>query len=336
MSLFFDYDLPDRLIAQHPAERRDASRLLVVNRDAATIEHRRFADLPTYLQPGDCLVLNDTRVLPARLIGQREKTGGKWEGLFLRAVDSTWELLGRTRGYPEIGERFRTDSGLSLTLVDRTSERHWLMRPDSTLAATQLLQEHGRIPLPPYIRKGRAKPDDHERYQTVYAEASGSVAAPTAGLHFTPELLGHIRDRGITVNRVTLHVGIGTFAPIKADDPTQHTIHAEWCDVPSITIDAIESTKRRNGRVIAVGTTTVRSLETANRNPFQGESRLFIHPPYSFNTIDGMVTNFHLPRTTLLLMVQALTGSKLLRQAYTEAIDRDYRFYSYGDAMLIV
>jgi S-adenosylmethionine:tRNA ribosyltransferase-isomerase len=281
-------------------------------------------------------------VIPARLIGRREQTGGKWEGLFLREQpDGAWELLAQTRGYPREGEAFVAEpGGLRLTLTGRTDERHWLMRPDRPGTAADLLAAHGHVPLPPYVRKGRETDADRHRYQTVYAARAGSVAAPTAGLHFTPELLADLAAAGVESARVTLHVGLGTFAPVTADDPTRHAIHAEWCEVPAETVGAIGATKQRGGRVIAVGTTTTRTLESAARpdglRPYRGETGLFIHPPFDFRVIDGLVTNFHLPRTTLLLLAQAFAGTDLLRRAYAEAVADGYRFYSYGDAMLIL
>ena len=341
MELFLDYDLPERLIAQEPAARRDEARLLVVRRKTGELEHDIFRDLPDLLAPGDLVVLNDTRVLPARLLGRRLKTGGRWEGLFLREhADGAWELMTRTRGHPTSGETFVTDSGLTLTLAGRTSDHHWLMRTDPAGSPIELLAVHGQVPLPPYIRRGRGGEADRERYQTVYAETAGSVAAPTAGLHFTPELLAHLTAAGVRLARVTLHVGLGTFAPIKADDPTRHVMHAEWCEVGPETVEAIREAKARLGRVIAVGTTTVRTLESAARpdglRPFRGETDLFIYPPFEFQVVDALVTNFHLPRTSLLLLVQALAGPDLLRKAYAEAVAREYRFYSYGDAMVIL
>jgi S-adenosylmethionine:tRNA ribosyltransferase-isomerase len=340
-SLFFDYELPERLIAQHPAERRDGARLLVVRRNSGTLEHAHIRDLPQLLNTGDRLVLNDTKVLPARLVGRRETTDGKWEGLYLRTLDSgEWELMAKTRGYPKPGEWIVTDSGLTLVLVGRTADKHWLMRPEADGTAIELLNRFGQIPLPPYIRKGRADAPDTERYQTVYAAVPGSVAAPTAGLHFTPELLASLAAKGVSRSRVTLHVGFGTFAPIQAADPTRHEIHSEWCEVSAETVTDIAATKSAGGKVIAIGTTTARTLESASAtgqlNVFSGETKLFIHPPYSFRVLDGLLTNFHLPRTTLLLLVQAYAGGDLLRLAYEEAIRAEYRFYSYGDAMLIV
>jgi len=335
MTLFFDYELPDRLVAQRPAERRDESRLLVVRRSDRTLEHRTFHDLPELLAPGDLLVLNDTRVLPARLIGTRERTGGKWEGLYLgRDAEGRWELLAQTRGFVHEGESLAVDgSEQRFILRGRTDDRRWLVEPHPPGEPEAILARVGHIPLPPYIRKGRAADDDTERYQTVFAEKLGSVAAPTAGLHFTPELLKRVEDRGVVTARVTLHVGLGTFAPVKADDPTKHAIHREWCEVTDAACVAIRAC---TGRVIAVGTTATRTLETSRGEPYRGDTGLFIHPPYAFNTVDGMITNFHLPRTTLLLLVGALAGGDLLKLAYEEAIRREYRFYSYGDAMLVL
>jgi S-adenosylmethionine:tRNA ribosyltransferase-isomerase len=337
---FFDYHLPEHLIAQHPAARRDESRLLVIRRDVGALEHRSFRDLPDLLASGDLLVLNDTKVLPARLFGIREETGGRWEALFLNERDGLWEMLAHTRGHPVSGTVFVTDSGLRMTLRGRTTDHHWLMEPGEPGRPEAVLARHGHVPLPPYIRKGRDDGADAERYQTVYAERVGSVAAPTAGLHFTPELLDRLASRRIEIARVTLHVGLGTFAPIKVDDPAKHVIHREWCEVSQATIDATRAAKSRRGRVIAVGTTTTRTLESAARPdgliPFQGETDLFIRPPFEFRVVDGLVTNFHLPRTTLLLLVAAFAGDELLARAYREAIEREYRFYSYGDAMLVL
>jgi S-adenosylmethionine:tRNA ribosyltransferase-isomerase len=335
-----DYRLPEHLIAQHPAARRDESRLLVVRRDSGTLEHRTFRDLPDLLAPGDLLVLNDTKVLSARVVGRREATGGKWEGLFLAEKDGLWEMLAQTRGYPEVGTAFVTDTGLRLTLRGRTAERHWLMEPDPKGSPAELLARFGHIPLPPYIRKGSDEDADRERYQTVYAKHIGSVAAPTAGLHFTPELFDRLAARGIGAAKVTLHVGLGTFAPVKVEDPVKHAIHREWCEVTQSTVDTIGAAKARGGRVVAVGTTTTRTLESAARagalKPFAGETDLYILPPFAFRVVDAMVTNFHLPRTTLLLLVSALAGEELLRTAYAEAVAREYRFYSYGDAMVVL
>lgn len=338
---FFDYHLPDHLIAQHPAARRDAARLLVVRRATGAVEHRVFADLPELLAPGDLLVLNDTKVLPARLVGRREATGGRWEALFLREVDSLWELLAQTRGYARDGEAFAVDPGpFRLVLRGRTADRHWLMEPDPPGTPDELLARFGRVPLPPYIRKGASEAEDRERYQTVFAERAGSVAAPTAGLHFTPELLDRLTAAGVGTARVTLHVGLGTFAPVKAADPAEHAIHSEWCEVTPAAADAVNGCRARGGRVVAVGTTAARTLETAagpdGVRPFRGDTALYIRPPYHFRAVDALVTNFHLPRTTLLLLVGAFAGPHLLRHAYDEAVRHEYRFYSYGDAMLVL
>ena len=337
--LFFDYDLPPGLVAQHPPAERDGSRLLLVRRDAGTLHHHQFRDLPDLLAPNDLLVLNDTRVLPARLVGRRVDTGGRWEGLFLRETADGWELLAQTRGFARPGERFATATGLTLELVGRTPDRHWLMRPDPPGPATELLAVHGSVPLPPYIRKGTADAADQHRYQTVFADRPGSVAAPTAGLHFTPGLLDRLAAAGVRTARVTLHVGLGTFAPVTGD-PLLHRIHAEWCEVPAATVAAVREAKAAGGRVVAIGTTTTRTLEAASLGggvePFRGPSDLFIRPGHRLHAVDALVTNFHLPRTTLLLLVQALTGPALLRRAYAEAVERRYRFFSYGDAMLVL
>lgn len=337
---FFDYHLPEHLIAQEPAKERDGSRLLVVDRTSGDLQHRCFRDLPELLAPGDLVVLNDTRVLPARLIGHREKTGGKWEGLFLRqTAEGLWELLAQTRGHPEIGETIVLDPGpLKLTLRGR-HDGHWLVEPSLAGKPIELLLQSGHIPLPPYIRKGKESEADRERYQTVFARRNGSIAAPTAGLHFTAELLEQLGLRGIGTARVTLHVGLGTFEPIKAADPTLHSMHAEWGEVPTETISAIQRCRANGNRVFAIGTTTTRVLESAASDgklaTWRGETKIFIYPPYRFRAIDGLVTNFHLPRTTLLMLVSAFAGADLVRRAYEEAIQHEYRFFSYGDAMLM-
>jgi S-adenosylmethionine:tRNA ribosyltransferase-isomerase len=313
----------------------------VLDRTAGTIRHHHFHELPALLRPGDRLVLNDSKVLPARLVGRRTKTEGKWEALFLRQLATgEWELLAQTRGYPQPGERFTTDTGLTLELLGRTPERHWLMTPLSDGSQVDLLTKYGEIPLPPYIRKGRAEAEDATRYQTVYAAAAGSVAAPTAGLHFTSQLFDHLTAQGVTRSTVTLHVGLGTFLPVKGDDPSAHVMHSEWCRVPTDTVTQIMETKANGSRVIAVGTTTTRTLESAaaggQLHAFGGETALYIRPGFEFRVLDGLITNFHLPKSTLLLLVQAFSGGELLRRAYAEAVDRGYRFFSYGDAMLIV
>jgi S-adenosylmethionine:tRNA ribosyltransferase-isomerase len=342
MTIFFDYDLPTNLIAQEPCAERDQSRLLVVRRTTGAIEHRSFADLPRLLSAGDLLVLNDTRVVPARLLGRRARTGGKWEGLFLRVdTDGLWEMLSQTRGRLLTGESIEIEPGpLRLELVRKTSERHWLARPSDAANWREVLARHGQVPLPPYIRKGRAAQGDTERYQTVYARQPGAVAAPTAGLHFTPVLFERLAERGVGVTHVTLHVGAGTFQPIQVEDFRQHRMHREWGDMTAETCRSIAECQRNGGRVVAVGTTTVRVLETvAAMGPLQpwcGETELFIYPPYEFKIVDTLITNFHLPRSTLLLLVGAFAGNELLRRAYNIAVEQRYRFYSYGDAMLVI
>lgn len=342
-----DYDLPEHLIAQEPCLERDQSRLLVVERGGGVRGHHQFRDLVDFLAAGDLLVLNDTRVLPARLIGRRAQTGGKWEGLFLREpTPGSWELLCQTRGRPIEGEAIVVDppSGegapLTLVLTGRTAEGRWLARPESTSGVQDLLTRYGRVPLPPYIRKGLAREPDRERYQTVYAKPAGAIAAPTAGLHFTPALFETLWQRGVAWSFVTLHVGPGTFQPIQVEELTEHKVEAEWAEIPAETARAIDACKERGGRVVAAGTTTTRVLETAGWEgkvrAWSGYTDLTIVPPFRFQVVDGLVTNFHLPRSSLLLLVAAFTGLESMRKAYHEAVSHSYRFYSYGDAMLIL
>ncbi len=337
---FFDYDLPADRVAQHPPARRDSSRLLVADRRTDSLSHHVFSDLPRFLDVGDLLVVNETKVTPARLLGTRDKTGGRFEALVLGPAErGEWEALAQTRGFVEVGETLTTDTGLRLTLAGRTADRHWLLRPHADGALHEILGEYGHPPLPPYIRKGRPGTGDRERYQTVYARHPGSVAAPTAGLHFTPDLFAALAGKGVRTAAVTLHVGLGTFAPVKERDPTQHRIHAEPCVVPAETLALARATRAGGRRVVAVGTTTTRALETAAASGgagFEGDAGLFIHPPYEFGLVNALVTNFHLPRTTLLLLVQAMAGVDLTRRAYAEAVAGGYRFFSYGDAMLVL
>ena len=337
----FDFALPDELIAQHPVEPRDRSRLMVVRRREGRWEHRTFAALPELLDAGDVLVRNNTRVVPARLVGHREATGGRWEGLFLRArPDGTWEVLATTRGRPSVGERVVVGRGLRLTLEGRGEAGRWVVRPGSEEAAASLLERHGQVPLPPYIRKGREEPRDRLRYQTVYADVPGAVAAPTAGLHFTDDVFDRLAARGVACVDVTLHVGLGTFRPIEADRIEDHVLHAEWAELPAQAAATVDERRRRGGRVVAVGTTSARILETAaagdTLRPFAGETALYIRPGHVFRGLDALITNFHLPRSSLLVLVAALTGVELIREAYAEAVRQRYRFYSYGDAMLIL
>jgi S-adenosylmethionine:tRNA ribosyltransferase-isomerase len=336
-----DYELPPELIAQQPVEPRDQARLLVLDRATGTIRHHRFTDLAQILAPADCLVLNDTRVVPARLVGRRAATGGRWEGLFLRELDSgLWEMMCQTRGRPQPGESIEVNgAGSRLILRDRTSDGHWLVEPQPRQSALEFLARQGHVPLPPYIRGGEDEPGDRERYQTVFAERPGAVAAPTAGLHFTRELLGAVEQRGLEVVRLTLHVGLGTFQPIR-ESVESHAMHAERGELRDDAANRIVRRRAAGGRVVAVGTTCVRVLETAARGSelraWSGETSIFICPPYPFRAVDAMITNFHLPRTTLLALVYAFAGEEQTRAAYAVAIRERYRFYSFGDAMLIL
>jgi S-adenosylmethionine:tRNA ribosyltransferase-isomerase len=345
-----DYELPPLLIAQEPCAERDLSRLLMVRREGGVPEHHLFRALPALLEAGDLLVLNDTRVMPARLVGRRARTEGKWEGLFLRATDEgTWEVMCQTRGRLIVGETLLVDGPdgdagcppLRLCLVGKTPSGRWLAQPGEPGPATETLSRYGRVPLPPYIRKGRAAKGDRERYQTVYAEHTGAVAAPTAGLHFTPAVFEALRQRGIERAFLTLHVGPGTFQPVQVEDVAEHQMEREWCELPAATAEAINACKARGGRVVAVGSTSMRVLETVGRHGipltgWSGDTELTIRPPFDFRVVDALVTNFHLPRSSLLLLVGAFLGMDALRQAYRVAIEQGYRFYSYGDAMLIL
>lgn len=342
----YDYHLPKHLIAQHPARDRLAARLLVVDRAAGSLEHRHVRDLPEILRAEDCLVINDTRVLPAKLLGRRVATGGRWDGLFLEAsADGLWRVLGKTRGRLQPGEAIvlldlRGQEGLELEVGARLDDGCWAMRPKSKDPPYDLLQQVGRVPLPPYIRKGEMVEEDRLRYQTVYARVPGAVAAPTAGLHFTHALLCRLQSQGVRVARLTLHVGPGTFRPITTERLADHKMHAEWGNISPSAVEQIEACRARGGRVVAVGTTVVRLLETAAASgplrPFSGQTDLFIRPPFEFRVVDALMTNFHLPRTTLLVLVHTFGGNELIRRAYEEAIRHEYRFYSYGDAMLIL
>jgi S-adenosylmethionine:tRNA ribosyltransferase-isomerase len=340
-SFLFDFEVPARLIAQEPIEPRDQSRLLVVSRKLQTLAHHRFFDLPELLRPGDLLVLNDTRVLRARLVGRRAATGGQWQGLFLRAdTDETWEILAQTRGRPRPGEIIAIEpEPLKLELLARLPEGRWRVRPSIAGPPARILEQAGRVPLPPYIRNGTARSEDQDRYQTVFARRAGAVAAPTAGLHFTPAVFEKLEMRGISWTFVTLHVGLGTFQPMQTSDPARHVMHHEWGEVSRDAARVIARRRAEGGRIVAVGTTCVRLLETVARTgpvlPWSGETDLFIHPPFSFRAVDVLITNFHLPRTTLLLLVGAFAGADLLEKAYRNALEQNYRFFSYGDAMLI-
>jgi S-adenosylmethionine:tRNA ribosyltransferase-isomerase len=339
----FDYDLPGRLIARRPADRRDASRLLVLDRETGGISHRRFPDLVAYLAPGDALVLNDTRVFPARLVG-RKPTGAAAEILLLRPLATdpsgrSWEALVKPGGKLKPGREVEVGDGLRVRIEDSTPWGGRIVRLEGEGDPLGLVERHGRVPLPPYI--GREDDDeDRVRYQTVYAQRVGSVAAPTAGLHFTPELLARIEAKGVAVARVTLHVGVGTFRPVEAERPSEHALHAEWWELRPGEAERLNRARAAGGRVWAVGTTSARTLETAadadgRFAPGVGWTDLFIHPPYRFRGVDGLLTNFHLPRSSLLMLVAALAGTGRVLAAYRHAVREEYRFYSYGDAMLI-
>jgi S-adenosylmethionine:tRNA ribosyltransferase-isomerase len=348
--LLFDYDLPRELIAQEPLANRADARLMVVDRESQTLSHWYVRDLPELLRAGDRLVLNDTKVLHATLAGTRLKTGGAWQGLFLSSEPGgDWRIVCKTRGTLEPFEKIalvdrENREAERLWLVEKLSEGQWLARPESGRPVDEVLARVGRVPLPHYIRDGKMVDDDVARYQTVFARKPGAVAAPTAGLHFTQHLLRQVEGVGVEFAAVTLHVGLGTFRPIKAESVDEHNMHAEWGELLPAAAEAINRTKSHGGRVIAVGTTAVRTLETAAQHapegqavaPWSGDTSLFIRPPHEFRAVDALMTNFHFPRTTLLLLVQAFGGVDLVRAAYREAIKERYRFYSYGDAMLIV
>ncbi len=344
----YDYELPEELIAQVPADRRDQSRMLVVNRQTGEISHHTFSELPEFLNRNDLLVVNNTRVVPAKLVGIRASTGGKWEGLYLRdEIEGCWRIIGKTRGKlaaneeivlsPASGESAKDH--LKLTLLKKCEGGEWIVRPQSNRSTLESLALFGTMPLPHYMQR-EAEAKDFERYQTMYAEHPGAVAAPTAGLHFTPEVLNECHHRGVARAGVTLHVGLGTFRPVKVDELAKHQMHFEWCDLPAETVESIQAAKANGGRVVAVGTTSVRTLESvASRGElaaWQGETNLFIRPPYKFKVVDALLTNFHLPKSTLLVLVSTFANRELILKAYQEAIDHRYRFFSYGDAMLIL
>jgi S-adenosylmethionine:tRNA ribosyltransferase-isomerase len=356
-SFHFDYELPRRLVAQEPLRQRADARLMVVDRRKDTIEHHHVRDLPYLLPSGDRLVLNDTKVIPAQLGGRRVNTGGRWQGLYLKTTeDGHWHILCKTRGHLAPGEAITLiDSqgrpGIKLWLIESLPEGHWLAHPESDEPADVILERLGRVPLPPYIRGGNMVDADVVNYQTVFARVPGAVAAPTAGLHFTKELLRSLLDHGITCSAITLHVGLGTFRPIAADSLDEHPMHREWGELTAATAADLNCTRATGGRIIAVGTTVVRVLETAMLSldearrsssdlpaipPWVGETELFIRPPFEFRAVDAILTNFHFPRTTLLVLVQTFGGRELIQRAYEEAVREEYRFYSYGDAMLIV
>ncbi|GHT09838.1 S-adenosylmethionine:tRNA ribosyltransferase-isomerase [Planctomycetales bacterium] len=339
----YDYELPPELIAQQPVENRSDARMLVVHRDTGTLEHRHIRDLPEYLLPNDCVAVNNSKVIAARIIGVRDKTGGRWEALVLRFDNSGfWEVLAQTKGKIQSGETVTVQSPdgketATFEFISRTDKDTFFIKPVVSVDTNlNVLQRIGYVPLPPYIRKGQMTETDKERYQTVYAEHYGSAAAPTAGLHFTPELLERIRQSGTHIVNVTLHVGIGTFKPITTEYIENHQMHNEVAVMPEETALALQQCRSTGGRIVAVGTTSVRVLETADNQPFTGETSLFIRPPYRFKNVDVLLTNFHFPRSTLLILVRTFGGDELIRKAYQVAVKEKYRFFSYGDAMLII
>ncbi len=353
----FDYHLPPELIAQHPLTERDASRLLILHRESARIEHRRFCELPDYLRAGDVLVLNNSQVIPARLRGVNARTGGKFEILLLEenGKNDWWAMLRpgkRARAGTEISllESNGNATRVQATVAGANEEGHRRLIFNGTEDIADALRKLGEVPLPPYVTRANAGElaNDKERYQTVFAESAGSVAAPTAGLHFTEALLKKIRARGVSVHFITLHVGLGTFAPVKTETLAGHTMHEERYELDQHTAQSVNEAKASGRRVVAVGTTTVRVLESvAARHDGKlaaerGRTKIFIHPPCSFRIVDALLTNFHLPRSTLLMLASAfaapgqITGRETILSAYAEAIRERYRFFSYGDAMLIL
>lgn len=353
MLSYYDYHLPTELIAQTPMPNRADARMLVVERKTGSIKHLHIRDLPTLLDPKDCLVLNNTQVLPARLIGSRKKTGGRWEGLFIQSAtgdgkrekspkNTLWNILSKTRGKIEPGEKVQLQTsdghvGFDIEFVAKLEDGTWVVQPQTDEEPLAALRRVGWVPIPPYIRNGRMMPDDETNYQTVYASVPGAVAAPTAGLHFTPQLLDKIQKQGTASVPVTLHVGIGTFKPITVENIDEHPMHSEWCSLSASSAEFLSQCRSNGGRIVAVGTTSVRVLESSNDlQPFEGETSLFIRPPYSFKHIDVLLTNFHFPKSTLLILVRTFGGDELIQEAYQEAIRERYRFFSYGDAMLII
>lgn len=336
----FDYHLPDELIGQRPAEPRDHSRLLVLDRGAAELSHRHFYDLPQFLRPGDALVVNDTKVLPARLIGVKAGTGGECELLLLKRLDAHhWETLARPGKRLKPGARIEFGDGRLVAEIEEIlPDGGRIVRFEYSGVFEELLDQLGQMPLPPYITERLADPN---RYQTVYAREQGSAAAPTAGLHFTHELLAKLADMGVERYAVTLHVGLGTFRPVAVEDVAQHAMHSEYYQLDAATAAGLNRVRARGGRIIAVGTTAVRTLETvaAPDGTFAAQSgwtQIFIYPGYRFKAVDAMITNFHLPKSTLLMLISAFAGRERVLAAYAEAVAQRYRFFSFGDAMLIL
>ncbi len=334
----FFYDLPEELIAQTPIEPRNSSRLLKLSRESGGVEHSIFSDLGQYLKEGDCLILNNTRVLPARIFGVRD-TGAVVEFVLLKQIEtSLWECLAGPGKKAKQGNRFTFSDRLRAEVYDVLPDGNRIMKFESDGEFFECLDEVGQMPLPPYIKE---KLQDKERYQTVYSKELGSAAAPTAGLHFTPEMLDQLKESGINIGYVTLHVGLGTFRPVKAEEITDHHMHTEHYVIPKETADLINETKKNGGRVICVGTTSCRTLESAATffgeiKQCSGDTDIFIYPGYEFKCMDGLITNFHLPESTLIMLVSAFAGYDNTMNAYKTAVEERYRFFSFGDAMLII
>lgn len=336
----FYYDLPEGLIAQTPIEPRDHSRLLVMNKVSGEIEHKHFYDILDYLNEGDCLIVNDSRVLPARIFGTKDETGANVEFLLLKQIENNkWETLCKPGKKAKIDTKFYFGNGIMTgTVVDITEEGNRIVEFQCEDNFYATLDKIGQMPLPPYITE---KLQDKERYQTVYSHELGSAAAPTAGLHFTKELMKKIEDKGIKIGYVTLHVGLGTFRPVKVDDVNNHKMHSEHYEVPKDTAELIKETKEKGGRVIAVGTTSCRTLESVASEhgevkACEGWTDIFIYPGYKFKVLDGLITNFHLPESTLIMLVSAFAGYENVMNTYKVAVEEKYRFFSFGDAMLII
>ena len=336
----FYYELPQEQIAQTPIEPRDHSRLMVLHKDSDLIEHKHFYDIIDYLDEGDCLIVNDSRVIPARIYGYKEDTGAKIEFLLLKQIDGNrWETLVKPGKKAKVGTRFVFGDGLlKAEVLEVTEDGNRIVDLESEENIYTTLDKIGQMPLPPYITK---KLEDQERYQTVYSNELGSAAAPTAGLHFTNELLDKIRDKGVNIGYVTLHVGLGTFRPVKVDDVTKHKMHSEHYEIPAETADLIKQTRAAGKRVIAVGTTSCRTLESVAAEfgeikPCDGYTDIFIYPGFEFKVLDGLLTNFHLPESTLIMLVSAFYGYEKTMQAYEVAVKENYRFFSFGDAMAIL
>lgn len=335
----FYYNLPEELIAQTPLEKRDNSRMLKLDRKNGDIEHKNFFDLKQFLNPGDCLVLNNTRVLPARIFGAREDTGAVVEFLLLKQKDTNlWECLAGPGKKAKIGHNFKFSENLTATVKDVTEEGNRIVEFYPNGEFYGVLSEIGQMPLPPYITE---KLKDNERYQTVYSKNLGSAAAPTAGLHFTNELINDLKDYGVNFAYVTLHVGLGTFRPVKVDDVTNHKMHTEEYFVSKEAAQTINETKKNGGRVICVGTTSCRTIESVAKKygeikKCSGETDIFIYPGFEFKIMDGLITNFHLPESTLIMLVSAFAGYDNVMNAYKTAVEEKYRFFSFGDSMLIL